>query len=336
MTRAITLATRTLAAVALAGLAAPALAGRSEVTVDDTLVYPESISALQDGTVILGSASKPVIYRAGRADSKAEAWIHLTGGENLTTLGVLADPRSKTLWACVIQPANGPAPPPASGSQQPAPPQRVSALRAFDLSSGAAKASYPLPGANNVCNDITIARDGTIYISDTPNGRVLRHKPGSAALAKGLAKELAKELEIWAEDPLLKGIDGLTFLGSALYVNTVTTNHLYRIPIGADGKAGSPVDIALSQPLTGPDGMRSARGRLFVAENRAGRVSELRLKGDEATVTVIKDGYMTPTAVSPIGDTLWVGEAKFAYRNDPKLKGQDPGPFKAYALPLPR
>jgi hypothetical protein len=249
MTRAIELATRILGAVAFASLASPVLAGRSEVAVDDTLVYPESISALQDGTLILGSSSKPVIYRAGRADTKAEAWIHLTGGDNLTTLGVLADPRSKTLWACVIQPANGPASAPAPRSQQPPPSQRVSALRAFDLSSGAPKSSYPLPGANNVCNDIAIARDGTLYISDTPNGRVLR--------------------------------------------------------------------------------------RLFVAENRAGRVSELTLKADEATVTVIKDGYMTPTAVSPIGDTLWVGEAKFAYRNDPKLQGQDPGPFKAYALPLP-
>jgi hypothetical protein len=323
MTRAIILVTGILGAVALASLASPALAARSEVTVDDTLVYPESISALRDGTVILGSFVKPVIYRAGPDDSKAEPWIQLTGGESLTTLGVLADPRSKTLWACVLQPAPGPAPPPASDSQQPQPTRRVSALRAFDLSSGAAKSSYPLPGPSNVCNDITIARDGTLYISDTPNGRVLRWKRGSDAL------------EIWAEDPLLKGIDGLTFLGPTLYVNTVTTNHVYRIPIGADGKAGAPVDIALSQPLTGPDGMRSERGRLFVAENRAGRVSELTLKGDQATVTVIKDGYVTPTAVSPIGDTLWVGEAKFAYRNDPKLKGQDPGPFKAYALPLP-
>src|SRR5580704_9686090 len=113
MTRALTLATQTLAAVVLASLAPPVLAARSEVTVDDTLVYPESISALQDGTVIFGSFVKPVIYRAGPADSKAEAWIHLMGGENMTTVGVLADPRSKTLWACVAQAATGPAP--ASG-----------------------------------------------------------------------------------------------------------------------------------------------------------------------------------------------------------------------------
>jgi hypothetical protein len=50
---------------------------------------------------------------------------------------------------------------------------------------------------------------------------------------------------------------------------------------------------------------------------------------------VIKDGYQAPTAVSPTGNTLWVGESKFNYRRDPELRGQDPGPFKAYALPLP-
>jgi hypothetical protein len=325
MTRAITLVTRILGAAVLASLAMPALAARSEVTVDDTMVYPESISALPDGTVILGSFVHPVIYRAGPHDSKAEAWIHLTGGQNLSVLGVLAQPRTKTLWACIIQdaPAAAASAMTAAGAPPPAP-ARVSSLRAFDLSTGAPKSSYPLPGATNFCNDITIARDGALYVSDTPNGRVLRLKPGADAL------------ELWAEDPALKGIDGLTFLGPTLYVNTVTTNHLYRIPIGADGKAGAPVDIALSQPLMGPDGMRSARGRLFVAENRAGRVSQITIKGDAATITVIKDGFITPTAVSPIGNTLWVGEAKFAYRNDPKLKGQDPGPFKAYALPMPQ
>lgn len=324
MTRAITLATRMLGAAVFASLAMPALAARSAVTVDDTMVYPESISALPDGTLFLGSFVKPVIYRAGPHDSKAAAWIHLTGGENLAVLGVLAQPSTKTLWACVIQDAAAAGPPPmaAAGSPPPSPP-RASTLRAFDLSSGAPKSSYPLLGPTNFCNDITIARDGTLYVSDTPNGRVLRLKPGSDAL------------ELWADDPALKGIDGLTFLGPTLYVNTVTTDHLYRIPMGADGKAGAPVDIALSHPLMGPDGMRSARGRLFVAENRAGRVSEITVKGDAATVTVIKDGFITPTAVSPIGNTLWVGEAKFAYRSDPKLKGQDPGPFKAYALPMP-
>jgi hypothetical protein len=322
MSRVIKLATWTFGTLVLAALALPVLAARSEVTVDDTLVYPESITSLADGTLILGSLTKPVIYRAKPTETKAEAWIHLTEGENLSTAGVLADPQSKTLWACVFHPVTD-ATAPASGIPPPMP-SRVSALRAFDLSTGASKSSYPLAGSTNFCNDITIARDGTLYVSDTLNGRVLRLQSG------------AESLERWAEDPKLMGIDGLTFLGPTLYVNTVTTNHVYRIPIGVDGKAGAPVDIVLSQPLSGPDGMRSSGERIFVAENRAGQVSELTLKGDTATVTLVKNGYISPTAVSPSDNILWVGEAKMAYRNDPKLQGQDPGLFKAYALPLPR
>jgi sugar lactone lactonase YvrE len=203
-------------------------------------------------------------------------------------------------------------------------PPSHSVLRAFTLSSGQVRASYRLPGATSLCNDISIAPDRTVFISDTSNGRVLR------------LDRHAGKLEIWLQDSHLMGIDGLTFLGSALYANSVQTGHLYRLPMGSAGRSGgAPVDIALSQPLQGPDGMRAANGRIYVAENRAGRISELTLDGDRATVRVIKDGYQMPTAVSPVGGVLWVGEAKLNYLFDAKLRGQDPGPFKAYALALP-
>jgi hypothetical protein len=41
-----------------------------------------------------------------------------------------------------------------------------------------------------------------------------------------------------------------------------------------------------------------------------------------------------PTAVSPTGSVLWVGESKLNYLFDAKLHGRDPGPFRAYALAL--
>jgi hypothetical protein len=54
------------------------------------------------------------------------------------------------------------------------------------------------------------------------------------------------------------------------------------------------------------------------------------------SIETIKDGFkLTPTAVTVIGTTVWVTEAKFAYLNDPKLKDQNPGPFSAVAVPLP-
>jgi hypothetical protein len=37
-----------------------------------------------------------------------------------------------------------------------------------------------------------------------------------------------------------------------------------------------------------------------------------------------------------VGNTVYAIEGKIGYLLDPKLKGQDPGAFKALAIPLPR
>jgi len=70
---------------------------------------------------------------------------------------------------------------------------------AFDLKSGRQRGHYPFPAPASVCNDISVAPNGDVYASDTPNGRILR-------LAKG-----TRSLTVFAEDARLKGIDGLVF-----------------------------------------------------------------------------------------------------------------------------
>jgi hypothetical protein len=296
-------------------LVLPVQAAPRDIMVQDTDVYPESIAATPDGTVFLGSLKKPIIYRAA-PNADAKPWIHLSGKQPIT-LGVLADPASKTLWACVHEPIGAPSP------TAPNPPPQRSFLRGFDLDTGAVKANYPLAGATNGCNDISIAPDRTVYVTDSGNARLLRLKSGS------------KALEIWLEDKQnLDGIDGLNFLDGKLYVNNVRTSHIYRIPITSDGKAGTPVDIQLSQPISGPDGMRAEGGIIYIAENREGRISALKLTGDKATVTVLRTGLQVPTGVAPMGKMLWASEAKFNYMRDPKLG--NPNPFKVYAIQLQR
>jgi sugar lactone lactonase YvrE len=117
------------------------------------------------------------------------------------------------------------------------------------------------------------------------------------------------------------GVDGITFLDGKLYVNNVIFNKLYRIPVDAAGKPGTPVDIWMDQPVKGPDGMRAANGKLIVAENGSGKISELTVNGDKASVTVIKEGLNTPTAVEPAGDTIWIAER---------------GAGKAVTVPMPK
>ena len=270
--------------IALCLLLGSALPAAAITVTTDAGAGPESITAAPDGGLILGSATKPIIYRAAKGETMAKPWINVSADGNVTFLGVLADAASNTLYACELGPRTQPG--------QPAP----SSLLTFDLTTGAAKTRWKLPGDSSVCNDIAIGPDHAAYVSDTGNNAIFRVAPG------------ASEGALLTNARSLAGIDGLAFLDGVLYANSVFTQTLWRIPIGADGKAANPVNIWTDAPLKGPDGMRSANGKLFIAENGHGLASMITITGDTGHVTVVKDGLKTPTAIEPAGDILWVGD----------------------------
>ena len=166
----------------------------------------------------------------------------------------------------------------------------------FDLSTGAQKLRWNLPGDDSTCNDFSVGPDKALYITDTANGKIYRLPAG------------ASTAELYLEHRTLMGVDGITFLNGTLYVNNVIFNKLYRIPVDAAGKPGAPVDIWMDQPVKGPDGMRAVNGKLLVAENGSGQIAVITVNGDKASITVIKEGLKTPTAVEPAGDIIWVAE----------------------------
>jgi hypothetical protein len=288
-------------------------AAATDIRVDDTGVFPESLSAASDGTVYVGSI-KGIVFRAPSGAAVAEPWIRPTPDNGiLSILGVLADKRSGRLWIC-----SSPSPlrtPPAVG---------VSSLMAFDLKSGAQKGVYPFPAPASACNDITIDRNGDVYATDTPNGRIFRLKAGAATL------------ELFVSDPKLKGIDGIVFGGDGtLYLNIVSHGQLMRVDRGADGAMTGLTELTLSQPVAGPDGFRLIEGhRFLLAEGNSGRIDEVSIDGDRATIRVLKEGLVSPPGVTVVGHTAYGLEGKILYLIDPKLKGQDPGPFIARAIPL--
>jgi hypothetical protein len=263
--------------------ACPALAEPSLVVTTDPQSQPESITVAPDGALILGSMSKPVIDRAAKGATKAEVFIDASSEGPVTFLGMLADSTTNTLWACQI-------------TRVPDSKDRRSTLRSFDLTTKAPKFRWALPGDVNLCNDFTIGPDRALYVSDTLGSRIFRLKPH------------AQEAELLIQDRTLDGIDRITFLDGVLYANNVISNNLYRIPLDTSGEAGAPVQIWPNRPIKGPDGMRAAHGRLFLAENKNGRASMVTIDGDQATVTILLDGLKTPTAIEPAGDTLWVGD----------------------------
>jgi hypothetical protein len=252
------------------------------VIATDPKSQPESVTEAPDGSLFIGSASKPVIFRAAKGASQAQPFIDVSATDgDVSFLGVLADGPTNTLWACEIIGVGK---------------NRHSILRSFDLTSAAPKLRWPLPGDINLCNDFVVGPDRALYVSDTFGSRIFRLAPS------------AWEPVLLIEDRTLDGIDGITFLGGDLYVNNVISNNLYRIPLDQAGKAGSPVQIWPDRPIKGPDGMRAYNGKLYVAENRNGRASMITVNGDQATVVTILDGLTQPTAIEPAGDTVWVGD----------------------------
>jgi sugar lactone lactonase YvrE len=258
---------------------------RTQVTINDTGVVAENLTSSRDGTVYFGSMAKGTIYRAAPGAAHAEPWILASTAGLTRVLGVLADDKTNTLWVCQN----------ATGGRDGAPVAGQTALRSFDLTSGAAKNTYQFPPTSGVCNDIALSADGTVYASESFRGRVHRLKPGATAL------------EVWTSDEQLNVIDGLTFLADgSLYVNTFDTGRLFRIAVNPDGSAGRNVPIETSMPLVRPDGLRSAGPRTLIQAEQQGRVAELTISGDRAEVRVVQDGLTRASGVTLVGNTALV------------------------------
>ncbi len=291
-------ARRLAACVALViGFAHAAFA--ADILIADAKSQPESLTIAPGGVLIVGSASTPFIYKVPSGSSTAEKFVDASAeGPGTFFFGMLADASTNMVWACQLTPV-----------PNTTPVRRHTALRGFDLSTGAPKIRWNLPGDNSTCNDFSIGPDKALYITDTANGKIYKLPAG------------ASTAELFLEHRALMGIDGITFLDGTLYVNNVISNNLYRIPVDASGKAGQPVDIWMDQPVKGPDGMRAANGKLFVAENASGKISAITVNGDKASIIVIKEGLTTPTAVEPAGEILWIAER---------------GAGKAVSMPMPK
>ena len=298
----------TFAAIGLVALAATLQAAdRSTLTFADGRIFPESLSSTKDGTVYVGSLGQDSVYRATKDASVATTWIKPKTAGLQTVLGVLADERAGVLWVCAS----------ASGGRGGAPVVGETALKAFNLKDASLKASYPFPG-NGLCNDIAVAKDGTVYATDTTQARILRLKKGATVL------------DVWSADPkLLATADGIDLLADgAIIVNSVGQNTLMRIPVQKDGSAGAIEMLEPSRPLQGPDGMRTVGDRtLLLVEG--GRLDEVTISGTKAEVKMLKEGMTGATAVTLTKGTAYVSLARLNLRNSQ----EDPGPFQVVSVP---
>jgi len=290
------------------------------VIVPGDRAFTESITAGPDGTLYVSSLASGGVQRIKPGATTAEAWIAPGAYDTRSTFGVFADAKANTLWVCSndVSAFGIPGPNSITGSY----------LVAFDLASGEGKARYKFPGEANMCNDMALTEDGTLYVTNTASPQILRLKPG------------ATELELFVEDAKMQptqdpGIDGIAFGSDGnIYVNTYGPGEFFRVEV-KDGKAGAVTKLTPSRPLKNPDGLRQLDGQTFLmVEAGAGTLDRVTVAGDGVTIETLKDGLDEPAALIDVGGTVWVAEGKHSHLFAPKENGPPTLPFHVVPVPL--
>ena len=281
--------------------------------------YPESLSSGRDGTLYVGNLAEGGVIRI-RSNAKPEKWIKPGAFGSASILGVLVDEPGNTLWVCSndlsstgIKVAGG-----SPGS----------ALIGFDLKTGVGRVRAPFAGNHNFCNDIAVGPDGSAYVTNSDAPQILKLLPGTA------------QLQVWFSDASLQpapngyGLDGIAFGSDGnVYFNTFDAGGLYRIKV-KQGNAGNLSKLNPSRKLALTDGLRPLSPNVFLLIEGEGRLDKVTIKGDDATIETLKDGYVTPTAVTAVGDVAWVCEGQLDFIGDATKKPRLP--FRLFAVPLPQ
>jgi sugar lactone lactonase YvrE len=266
----------------------------SPLALPGTVYYPESIGAAFDGTLYTGSVTTGELVKLDPNSATPNEPIQLRtpqqGGVNGIT-GILVDSPHLTLWFCSVDLSTI-----GTGS--------VSALNKADLS-GNVVTSYAMT-SGQFCNDIALDAQGNAYATDSLGGTIQVLKKGANALAT------------WASDAAFKpgagqfGPDGIAFDGnSALYMAMFNAGTLFRIPIQNDGTEGTPVQIAVTPALQGPDGLRVVNANtLLLVEGIGNRVSQVDVSGASATAVAIDTRVDEPSSLVRVGDAYWVTEGQ--------------------------
>ena len=235
---------------------------------------------------------------------------------------LFADEPQNTLWACSnnLSALGGV----ATGSDT------RSALKAFDLTTGAGKLSVSLPGPQAFCNDIAMDAEGSLYLTDSANPTILK-----------LFHD-ATTFEVFAQDPIFSapeadkaGLDGIAFGSDGnLYVTTYAVGRLIRISVKG-GKAGRITVLSGTRSLVLPDALRNLGNDTFLLVEESGTLDRLEIRGDTFALAPIHSGFATPTSVTQVGATAWVSEGNTLYFFDPSKRAQKPPlPFRIYAILL--
>lgn len=302
-------------AARLAATAPAVRRGRTVATVTVPGLIPEGIAAdPASGRLFLGDMNNRRIWAIGR-DGRARQF-----GAPLIyrPLGMKVDAARRVLWVATTDAFWASQPPGAR-------------LMALDLATGAVNRTVGGPARS--FNDLAVARDGTVYATDSLAGAVYRLAPGS------------ETLERIAADSPMNYANGITLTddGTALYVAQGLSLRRIELATGAVTALAQPSDLG----LLAIDGLYWHRGRLIAVQNGGGpgRIIALDLSADGRSITgwqVLEagdPGFDLPTTGTLAGDRfIFIANSQLRrLGNDGRLtEGPPLRPVRLIELVLPR
>jgi sugar lactone lactonase YvrE len=312
-----------ICALSAATLLAPSQSfAEQTIYIPDPNFAPEGIASASDGSLYVGSLTQGRIIQVSPDDQSIRQFAPKGEAGLVSVLGLHVSENNKFVLACSSDPGLSA----LTGSASPA-------LVRFERETGTPAGRYELPDGGIICNDITELPDGTILATDSFRPRIYALRPGAGTL------------DIWFEDIHFEGegfnLNGIAYDDGNVYVVRYNTGTLHRIPIVQNGRAGDSVEVALSRPISAPDGLNAlGDGRFLVVEGgglkqgAVGALLGLTVQADDrARVDVIAGDLDVPTTADIVNNTVFVVEGQLDHLFDPNAGQADP--FRVVSIDLP-
>ncbi len=297
--------------------------------------YPESIAVARNGTLYVSSFRQGSIARLLPGETHARVFVPSGSNGIESSQGLVVDERRGLLWNC------------SSDFGYSVAPRRPSALKSFDLSTGAPRNSYPLPGGG-FCNDMALDRRGNLFVTDSLSPRILELRAGASTLSVWLAAP-----RYFAAGPSKLTINGIALDGKTMYVSKVDpVNYLVRIALNPDGSPETVDDVHFRRVLNRVDGLRViGKNTLLFSENDTvnltGNMSAIMLSRvtpavGSATSTILASGMLGASSCVLFHGRAYYTESKFArllqYTPTQVHRGNVSAgvPFIVRSVPLPK
>lgn len=204
--------------------------------------------------------------------------------------------------------------------------REVVRIRGADLNPQKPGTAETFAAGTEGANGIAFDKQGNLYVSGGRSGKVYRVGPGGGAAQEFAAIETFTRTLGDGKTQQAIVANGLAFdAQGALYVADTARGAIWKVTVGADGKAGAPALLARSLLLEGADGLAfDGSGRLWVTANERNALVTVSADGKvrEVAKNDSKGPLEFPSAIAFVGDTGYVSNFDQARRDNFALDGK--------------